>query len=106
MACAGVLLVWFFYFYGNKKYQKTITFGVTLDEEGYLASCFTESIITEADTIVQLEKRIPDAVLCHFEEEDLPGFIEIKFCDPVFQPHNVCFALKVDNGLFYYIALA
>ena len=46
-------------------------------EGGYFAHALEHSIITEADTWDELKKNVRDAVLCHFEEKDMPKIIHL-----------------------------
>ena len=46
-------------------------------EGGYTARALGHSIYTEADTWEELQNAIQDAVLCHFEEADLPVRIRL-----------------------------
>lgn len=46
-------------------------------EGGYTAKALGESIFTEADTIDALKKEIKDAVLCHFEESEMPKIVRL-----------------------------
>ena len=38
------------------------------EEGGYFASALGESIITQAETLEELQANIQDAIRCHFEE--------------------------------------
>ena len=49
-----------------------------VQEGGYTAKALGESIFTEADTLDKLKKMIRDAVVCHFDKENLPK-IQIDF---------------------------
>ena len=46
-------------------------------EGGYTAKALGESIYTEANNIEELRNEIKDAVLCHFEEDDMPKIIRL-----------------------------
>ena len=46
-------------------------------EGGYTAKALGESIYTEANNIEELKNEIKDAVLCHFDEEDMPKLIRL-----------------------------
>lgn len=46
-------------------------------EGGYTAKALGVSIYTEANTIEELRNEIKDAVLCHFEEDDMPKIIRL-----------------------------
>jgi hypothetical protein len=48
-------------------------------EGGYEARALSESIFTEADTLVELKEMVRDAVACHFEEEKRPKIIRLHF---------------------------
>lgn len=47
-------------------------------EGGFVARAFGESIFVEADTYEELQDKIPDAVLCHFEDDELPRVIRLE----------------------------
>lgn len=46
-------------------------------EGGYTAKALGESIYTEANTIEELKNEIKDAVLCHFEDDEMPKIIRL-----------------------------
>ncbi|HXH99933.1 MAG TPA: hypothetical protein VNI52_06670 [Sphingobacteriaceae bacterium] len=46
-------------------------------EGGYTAKALGESIFTEADTIEDLRNGIKDAVLCHFDENEMPKIVRL-----------------------------
>ncbi len=46
-------------------------------EGGIEAKALGHSIYSEADTLGELKEAVRDAVLCHFEEEDLPRVIRL-----------------------------
>jgi hypothetical protein len=46
---------------------------------GYEARAIGQSIFTEAETIDELKKNIAEAVRCHFDEDDLPAFVNLRF---------------------------
>ncbi len=48
-------------------------------EGGFTARALGESIVTEADTEVQLRIAIQDAVHCHFDEGKMPKVIRMHF---------------------------
>ena len=48
-------------------------------EGGYSARALGFSIFTEADTLEQLHSHIRDAVLCHFEEGQVPKVVRLHF---------------------------
>ncbi len=47
-------------------------------EGGYEARADGHSIYTEGETLEELREAIEDAVRCHFEEADMPQFIELR----------------------------
>jgi hypothetical protein len=48
-------------------------------EGGYSARALGESIYTEADSIEELKVMIKDAVICHFDSENLPKVVRMHF---------------------------
>ena len=46
---------------------------------GYEAKAAGYSIFTEGETVEELKKNIAEAVRCHFEEQDLPSLISLRF---------------------------
>jgi len=48
-------------------------------EGGYEAKALGHSIFTEADTLDELREMMKDAVLCHFDEPDMPKVIRLYF---------------------------
>jgi hypothetical protein len=46
---------------------------------GYEARAVGESIFTEADNIDELKKNIAEAVRCHFDENNLPAIVNLRF---------------------------
>lgn len=46
-------------------------------EGRYTAKALGESIYTEANSIEELKNEIKDAVLCHFDEDDMPKIIRL-----------------------------
>ena len=48
-------------------------------EGGYSARALGFSIFTEVDTLEQLHSHIRDAVLCHFEEGQVPKVVRLHF---------------------------
>ncbi len=46
---------------------------------GFEAKAVGYSIFTEGETEHEIRKNILEAVRCHFEESDLPSFINIRF---------------------------
>jgi len=49
------------------------------EEGGFTAQSVGVDIFTEADSLDELKSMIRDAVLCHFEEDELPKLIRIHF---------------------------
>ena len=57
-----------------------IIFTITeLPEGGYEACAVGHSIFTHADSIEELRREVRDAVHCHFDNEDLPAHIRLRF---------------------------
>lgn len=48
-------------------------------EGGYEARAIGESIFTEAETLDELKSNIKDAVHCHFENDQIPSLITLRF---------------------------
>lgn len=48
-------------------------------ESGFVAKALGESIFTQADTVAELKTMIKDAILCHFEVENMPKIIRLHF---------------------------
>jgi len=46
---------------------------------GYEAKALGYSIFTESDTLDELKVNIKDAVLCHFEEQNIPHVVKLHF---------------------------
>jgi predicted RNase H-like HicB family nuclease len=46
---------------------------------GYEARAVGESIFTEGETIDELKKNITEAVRCHFDEDNVPSIINLRF---------------------------
>ena len=46
-------------------------------EGGFEARSLGYSIFTEAEDMASLKKEIKDAVICHFEKEDMPKLIRL-----------------------------
>jgi hypothetical protein len=46
-------------------------------EGGYTAKALGESIFTEADTIKELKEMIKDAVVCHFDKNEVPRIVHL-----------------------------
>jgi predicted RNase H-like HicB family nuclease len=58
--------------------NKELIFLVEEDNEnGFVAKALGESIFTQADTIAELKTMIKDAILCHFEVENMPKIIRL-----------------------------
>ncbi|MFC2087174.1 2-oxoisovalerate dehydrogenase [Bacteroidota bacterium] len=48
-------------------------------EGGYMARALGQDIFTEGDTIPQLKEMINKAVNCHFDKDDLPKMIHLRY---------------------------
>ena len=48
-------------------------------EGGYIAKALGEAIFTEADKIEELKKNVKEAVLCHFDDNEMPKIIRLHF---------------------------
>lgn len=48
-------------------------------EGGYTAKAVGSAIFTEADTLDELKEMVRDAVLCHFEGEEIPKVARLHF---------------------------
>jgi hypothetical protein len=48
-------------------------------EGGYEARAVGESIFTEAENIDELKKNIAEAVRCHFDADNLPALVNLRF---------------------------
>ena len=48
-------------------------------EGGYTARAIGESIVTEADDLLQLHERTREAVRCHFDEDKAPKLIRLHY---------------------------
>ena len=46
---------------------------------GYEANAVCHCICTQADCLDELKEAVRDAVCCHFDEDDLPERITLKF---------------------------
>jgi len=46
---------------------------------GYEAKAVGHSIFTEGETVPELKENIIEAVRCHFDEEDMPSLIHLRF---------------------------
>ena len=47
-------------------------------EGGYAAEALGQAIFTVADSLVELNEMVRDAVICHFEEEARPKIIRLN----------------------------
>lgn len=60
--------------------QTEVLFNVEeADEGGYIAVAAQHGIVTEADSIEELQDRVRDAVACHFDGPDKPKLIRLHF---------------------------
>ncbi|CAN5203156.1 2-oxoisovalerate dehydrogenase E1 subunit beta [soil metagenome] len=48
-------------------------------EGGYIAKGLGHDIFTEAEDVAQLKEQVKEAVLCHFDEAELPQMIRLHF---------------------------
>lgn len=48
-------------------------------EGGYTAHALGASIFTEVDDLKDLEDQVRDSVRCHFEEQERPKIIRLRF---------------------------
>jgi hypothetical protein len=48
-------------------------------EGGYTARALRASIFTQADTVSELHERVQDAVRCHFNAQNDPASIRLRF---------------------------
>ena len=48
-------------------------------EGGYVARALGQSIVTEADSLAELQANVRDAVRCHFEEGQAPKIVRLHF---------------------------
>ena len=48
-------------------------------EGGFIAKALGEAIFTEADKIDELKKNVKEAVLCHFDDNEIPKIIRLHF---------------------------
>ncbi len=44
---------------------------------GYEARALGYSIFTEGETIEDIRRAVRDAVVCHFEQEEMPAFVRL-----------------------------
>lgn len=64
--------------------QTEVLFNVEeADEGGYVAVAAMHGIVTEGDSIEQLQDRVRDAVACHFDGADKPKLIRLHFVKDV-----------------------
>jgi predicted RNase H-like HicB family nuclease len=48
-------------------------------EGGYTAKALGEGIFTEADSMEELKVMVKDAILCHFDEQNIPKIIRLHY---------------------------
>lgn len=48
-------------------------------EGGYTAKALGHDIFTEAEDVGELKEQVKEAVLCHFDEHELPQLIRLHF---------------------------
>lgn len=53
------------------------------DEGGYVATAALHGIVTEGDSIEELQARVRDAVACHFDAAEKPKLIRLHFVSDV-----------------------
>ncbi len=64
-----------------------VTFTISMNPEtGKLIASWDDpvhggGITTQADSLDQLQREIVDAVLCHFDEDELPQRVKVHFQD-------------------------
>lgn len=46
-------------------------------EGGYTAKSLGHSIYTEGETLDQLKENIKDAIICHFDEKEIPHIVRL-----------------------------
>ena len=64
----------------NKQIMNEIIFLIEeAPEGGYTARALGHSIFTEGDTMQELQEMIPDAINCHFEENEKPKIIRLHY---------------------------
>ncbi len=49
------------------------------DEGGFVAKCLNEPIFTQANTLDELRVNIKEAVLCHFEDHQVPKIVRLQY---------------------------
>mgnify|MGYP000901980083 CR=1 FL=1 len=61
--------------------MKEITFEIEEDliDGGYVAHALEYGITTQADNEKELKAMIVDAVKCHFEDDEIPKIINLRF---------------------------
>lgn len=47
------------------------------EEGGYNARALGESIFTQADDLAELRENVREAVLCHFDEDEMPRVVRL-----------------------------
>jgi predicted RNase H-like HicB family nuclease len=58
--------------------NKEIIFSIEEDiEGGFVAQAISNNIFAQGETMSELRANIKDAVLCHFEEEEMPKVIRL-----------------------------
>lgn len=67
---------------------KEVVFNVTLEGQGGFSACWDDpmggGISTQGDNLAHLEELIEEAVLCHFDEDDVPSRVHLHFVeDPI-----------------------
>jgi hypothetical protein len=59
--------------------DKEVVFSVEeTPDGGYVAKADEYSLVTEAETLSELERQIHDAILCNFDEKDRPTLISLE----------------------------
>ncbi len=48
-------------------------------DTGYEARALGYSIFTEGETIEDIREAVRNAVVCHFEQEEMPAFVRLHF---------------------------
>lgn len=48
-------------------------------EGGFTAKALGIDIFTQADTINQLKEMIKDAVICHYDKDQMPGIVRMHY---------------------------
>ncbi|MFD2368207.1 hypothetical protein [Pseudoduganella sp. GCM10020061] len=66
--------------HARERNMQEVTFVVeTAEEGGYNARALGESIFTQAADIPALHRAVRDALRCHYDEANRPGFIRLRF---------------------------